>query len=239
MKKIYKIILVLTFFLLMIFSASAQEILTVTASISSQTAAPGSSITLTFLIDYPVPNEISIYVPLYADFLSLDRVTVYPRAAGTRSAEEAQIQTVVEYRFIAVRAGRFTLEPFTIICPKGKAETNPFTINIIDPNTVQVFAPELSWDTVQPAAAGDRITLILRSRSWSSPQPQPAFFAPQVPAGVILSPLPVSAEERAGGIAVKLLLIPLSPGEIIFPARTLVHENTRFEIPALRINVRP
>jgi len=84
-------------------------------------------------------------------------------------------------------------------------------------------------------AAGKRITLILRG--WFSPQPQPEFFVPEAPMGVILSAQPITAAERQSGIVMKLLLIPLAPGDFHLPARVLQYENTRFEIPALQIRI--
>jgi len=234
MKKLYISILLLTFFILTGAGVSAQDAgFSASASVNRQSAAPGETIILTLVIDYPVPSEISVYVPLYSDFLSLDRISAFPRYIDGR------VQNIVEYRFIAIRAGRFVLEPFTIVCPAGVTETRPVVIEITNPGAVQVFMPRLVWDAAATVSAGDRITLTLKSNNWSSPQPPPSFFMPQVPQGVILSPLSVSAEERAGGVIMKLQLIPLAPGDVHLPARTLVQNNIRFEIPALDIRVNP
>jgi len=82
---------------------------------------------------------------------------------------------------------------------------------------------------------GGQITLTLRTNNWFSQQPLPAFFMPPVPQGMILSALTLSAQERAAGIAAKFKLIPLAAGDIILPARTLLYENTQFNIPLLRL----
>ncbi|MCL2440741.1 MAG: hypothetical protein FWD14_03295 [Treponema sp.] len=100
-----------------------------------------------------------------------------------------------------------------------------------------VFKPLLFWERPPAAAPGDRITLILRTNSQITRMPPPSFFKPEVPRGVLLTSLPVSAQERESGILLKLTLIPLAAGSITFPARILFHENTNYEIPALNITV--
>ena len=85
--------------------------------------------------------------------------------------------------------------------------------------------------------AGERAVFTLRITGRTGGQlPPEEFFMPEVPPGVILAPLPVSAEERAGGIVLKLNLIPLN-ADFYLPARVLQYENIRFGIPALRIGV--
>lgn len=103
-------------------------------------------------------------------------------------------------------------------------------------NTIRMYW-ELPAGSAFRITAGERLTLILRANAWSSQQPLPAFFMPEVPQGLILFPSAVSAEERANGIAVKFTVIPLAAGEIVLPARTLQYENIRFQIPALNINI--
>jgi len=85
---------------------------------------------------------------------------------------------------------------------------------------------------IQP---GERLTLTLRCNNWNASQPQPAFFLPEVPRGVILSSVPLSAGDRENGIILKLMLIPLTAEEFILPARVLQFNNIRFEIPSLVI----
>ena len=246
MKRLFLFTLILTFFLLIILDLSAQENanptgVDVNMTISSQRLNQGDTLTITLIIDYPMPDNIAIYVPSYSDFLSLDRLSVYARNISSQQAV-THTYTIAEYRFITAKAGRFNLDSFIIVCPFGTTETKPAAIEIIG-SIAQIITPRLTWEGVSggvlTAAPGDRIRLTLRSDNWGSPQPPPSFFMPQVPQGVILSSLPVSAVERTGGIILRMMLIPLAEGEIIFPARTLTQDNFRFEIPALRIRVTP
>jgi len=274
MKNLYKNILIITFFVFIMNLLSARALnaqeepavnfppFNVTLNINSQNFTLGDSFTLTLIIDYPIPDNVAVYAPQYDDFLSLDRLIIFPRLEEPRQPqttlrsqmqaqpqEPPQVQTIAEYRFITTRVGRFTLEAFTVISPTGTKNTHPVTLEIIARNVpvTQTVTQNLVWEgarivsgnAVLTAAAGDRVTLTLRSGSWRSLQPPPEFFMPQVPMGVILTPLPVTGEERDSGVIIKLRLIPLAQGEIIFPARTLTHENVRFVIPLLRINVSP
>ena len=194
----------------------------------------GSLFTITFIIEYSSPNNIEVTPPEdYEDFLRLDRVIKYARVTGPI------VSTIVEFRFIPSRVGRFTLEPFIIECPEGIIETIELALNIRSAGQ-RLFTPRLRWEGVtqqQQITAGERITLILRADGWNAQQPPPSFFMPEVPQKVILTSLPVSPDEREAGVVIKLLLIPLEAGNFILPARVLQQENVRFEIPVLRLQV--
>ena len=194
----------------------------------------GSLFTITFIIEYPSPNNIEVTPPEdYEEFLNLDRVIKYARVTGPI------VSTIVEFRFIPRKVGRFTLEPFIVEYPEGITETKELALNIRGAGQ-RLFTPRLRWEGVtqqQQITAGERINIILRADGWNEQQPPPAFFMPEVPQRVILSSSPVSPEEREAGIVIKLLLIPLEAGSFILPARVLQRDNVRFEIPVLRLQV--
>jgi hypothetical protein len=83
--------------------------------------------------------------------------------------------------------------------------------------------------------AGDRAVLALRITDWNSGRLPQEFFMPEVPRGAILETLPLTAEERSRGVAIKLGLIPLE--DFRLPSRILRYENLVFEVPALYIRV--
>lgn len=207
--------------------------LQVFTSASPETPAVGYPWTLTILINHPVPEDITVIPPPFAGFLSLDRLTKAPRVT------ETQVQTLIQYRFIPIYSGRFFLESFTVVSPKGITETVPFILNISAEGEEQrTPTMRMIWEEApRQMAAGERITFALRANGWNSQQPPPEFFMPDVPQGVILSPAPLSAEERTSGIALKLSLIPISAGDFHLSARTLQYENIRFEIPAVQIRI--
>jgi hypothetical protein len=227
-----KQILTLTLFILIVLHGNTQEEnLMVTTNISPDVLTRNSPIIITFVIDYPVLNDVEVIAPQLADFLMLDRMVKYARII------ESRVHTIIEYRIIANRSGRFTLEPFSVVTPTGTWETEMFVLNVRNPEEQRLAALPFRWEAPPQITTGERVTLILRSDSWNSPQPPSSFFMPEVPQRVILSSSPVSPQERASGIAIKLTLIPLEAGDFVLPARILQHAGSRFEIPALRIRV--
>jgi hypothetical protein len=196
-----------------------------------QTPTAGVPWILTLLIDHGVPDEVIVIAPPLSPSLSMDRFIKTPRMTNSR------LQTVVEYRFILNTPGRYTLESFTVITPHGTAETEPYILEIQGAVTEQrASSPRIFWEgSPGQMAAGERAVLSLRITGWNSGRLPQEFFMPEVPRGAILEALPLTAEERSRGIAIKLNLIPL--GDFRLPARILRYENLMFEIPALYIRV--
>jgi uncharacterized membrane protein len=227
----------------------------VTVRISDDSAETGVPWTITFFVDWDFPDEVTVIPPPFAFFMNLERIAKTPRFT------DAHIQTVIEYRFIPAREGSFILEPFTVITPEGSIKTVSHSL-IIRPAVARqrIHRARAFWEgklnspsaAYPPGAgsaaagappgqmaAGERLDLILRVTGLDQAGmalPPSGFFMPEVPQGAILVSSPATAQERAGGIALKLILIPLE-GDFTLPARVLERENTRFEIPALRIKV--
>jgi len=208
----------------------------ITTSVSPETPVSGRPFSINLVIDYPVPEEVTIIPPPFGDSFILDRIIKTPRVT------ETQVFTVVEYRLIPLRSGRIALQSFTVVCPAGVRESDSFVLNVRgEGEQTLVVAPRLVWEAPRQMEVGDRVTLVLRANGWNSSEPPPDFFMPPVPQNVILASLPLSEEERDGGIAVKLNLIPLDAGNFRLGARTIRHENANarmiFSIPALSIQI--
>jgi hypothetical protein len=203
------------------------------ASVDPQIPVTGRPVTISLIIDHPVPEEVTVIAPSFAGSLILDRIVKNPRVTETR------VFTLVEYRLIPSISGRVALESFTVVCPAGITESGPFILNIRgEGEEPLLLSPRLAWEeTPRQITTGDRVTLVLRANGWNSLHPPPEFFMPQVPQGVILALLPLSEQERAGGIAVKLELIPLNSGNFRLNARVVRHENVEFAIPAVNIQI--
>lgn len=230
---IYRIFFTAAIFFLIIFSSFAQD---VAVTVNPEVIMSGIPFTVTFIVNYPQAEEVEITAPSFPPSIVMDRIVKYPWSSG---GIRSQIQTVVEYRLIANTSGFITLNSFTIITPEGVTETGSFALSVQSAVPQQRNAAQrLYWDDVRSgAAAGDRITLVLRSRGNIRNPPPPSFFMPEVPRSVILTAQSVSPEEIQSGVMLKLLLIPLSAGDFILPARVLEYENTRFEIPAFSIRI--
>jgi len=202
--------------------------------------------TLSLIIDYPYPDDVSVVEPPFP--LSLDRVVKYSKRLETK------IQTVLEYRFIPSRSGSFKIGAFTVICPDGITETDTFNLDVHTVNEKQALPVlRLFWEinhgqisSLSPSEAsfqmttGERVLLVLRVNSLNSHSvaefPPQEYFMPTAPQGAIFVLSPLSEEERAVGIMLKLTIIPLK-GDFFLDARTLQHENFIFEIPQLFIRI--
>jgi hypothetical protein len=186
---------------------------------------------LTLIIDYPDSEQVTVAAPPLGIF-TLERSFKSPRLI------EDRIQTVVEYRFIPGRTGRFTLEPFMIICPYGVTKTEPLLINITSESPeLKPLVIKLVWEGIpSKIETGEHATVSLYSDIQNSQQMPPGFFTPEAPAGLILSSLKLTEQERINGLYAKFDIIPLKDN-IYFPSRILQSESTVYEIPALQITV--
>ena len=107
-----------------------------------------------------------------------------------------------------------------------------------DTERLKINSITMYWEGALPQRQkkkGEQLILTLRAVNWHSQQPPSGLFMPPVPQGVILSSMELSAEDRANGIVVKIKIIFLTDEDIVFPARTLIFENTHFIIPLLRL----
>jgi hypothetical protein len=203
--------------------------------------------TLSLIVDYPFPDDVSVIEPQFNTRFFLERIIKYSKTLGTK------VQTVFEYSFTLSVSGIFRIEPFTVVCQDSITKTIPFNLYVRPVNEKQALPVlRLSWE-INPEqnlflsaadsykmTAGEHAFLILRINnlnSLSEPEyPPQEFFSPEVPQGAILALSPLSTEERTEGIMLKLKLIPLK-GDFRISAKTLQHGNFIFEVPPLFIRV--
>jgi hypothetical protein len=216
--------------------AQEPELFDNNAQVSVQTIYESSLITgktwtFTLIIDYPDPDQVTVAAPAFGAFTQ-ERSFKSPRLIDDR------IQTVVEYRLIPNRTGRFTLESFVVICPSGIKKTEPLFLNITaETQELKPIILKLVWEGVPvKIETGERCTISLFSNVQDSKQLPPGFFTPEVPLGLVLSSLKLTEQEKINSIYAKFDIIPLE-GNIYFPSRILQFENTVYEISSLRITV--
>ena len=250
MKKFY---ITLTILLLLCSHVSAQTIITrsrVNVIIDIESIFVNKPFLITFIIDYPEPEEITVIPPLLPETLFVDKILIMPREVeqrpGTRPrprGAEPEIQTIVEFTFISRTTGLIPLAGFSIISPENSIETAPIILNVRTEDRGQIIPTyRLTWTGApRQTTAGERVTLTLGFQNISAAAdlkpPPPSFFMPVVPRGVILSQSRLLQQEIENGIVLKLTLIPLEAGNFSLPARTIQHENVRFSIPSLQIQV--
>jgi hypothetical protein len=207
---------------------------------SPELPAAGSTWTLLLLVEYPVPEDVSVQAPAFGESLLPDRLHQGPYTSGPL-ASPARPWTSIEYRFLLTGPGIISLEPFIISTPLGQSRTAPLVINAQGPR--QEAAPprfRLVWDGVPPGlSTGESAEFNLRLNGGTAPLPEPELFIPPVPAGFILEPARLSAEDRSAGVALRLRIIPLNAEVLFLPGKTVSFENAVFEIPPLSVPVLP
>ncbi|MDR2731276.1 MAG: hypothetical protein LBB81_10330 [Treponema sp.] len=232
MKKYIKIFPVILSMLNITHNVSTQDadFMRIRTEISPSNPVVNNPFTFSIYADHDTPDEISVLPPVITDILTIDRFVKASRLINNR------VWTLVEYRFTAKLPGRYTLDPFTVVSPAGVGETNKVILNIQSNETGKIIVPKITWEGA-PAQmrAGERAIISLRVHGWDSPAQGGEFFIYDVPEDVIMEAVPDT--QRSGGIAVKFLLVPLEAKNVNLRAKILQFENTRFEIPALRINV--
>ena len=233
MKKCYATTIILTLLLISsVYAEDTKEIVVIETFPANPTI--GILWTVVIYVDHPVPEEVTVIAPLFESF-SLESILKIPR----RKEGTLDMQTFVEYKFIPNAAGRFVMEPFTIITPDNLIQTDRQIFNIdIHYYEQKLLSPGLVWEyTSAQIQAGDQIIIALCISNLPVFRfPPQEFFAMEIPPGAIFTALSVSPEERAGGIITKYSLIPLE-GDFRIPARQLRYEDIVFEIPALHIRV--
>jgi len=249
--KIKRFCLTLTFFLLILNAAAAQNKPVVIVETSPKTPIVGQRWVLSLLVDHGVPGEVNVSWPPFAfsrgeingdstgGAITADGYTIAPRFSGTR------VQTAIEYRFIASAAGVVVIQPLKVTTPAGSVETEPVTLQILASAAEQKTTVLKTYWEGAPAqmAAGANAVFALRASGEITPAftnaaslPPQEFFMTEAPQGAILESLPLSAAERENGLALRLNLVPLT-GDFRLSARTLQHEKTIFEIPPLHIRI--
>jgi hypothetical protein len=234
--------LILTWLLMIPLAASAQDAsagdnphegVLVDIEISPDIPKVGRPLAVTLLVDYPVPDAVTVITPLFPPPLVFDRFVKAPKPS------EGQVKTAVEYRFIPNINGLFILEPFTVICPYGTVRTQPIVLDISLPSEEKsVPIPRITWEGVPSRMmSGERADFTLRVSGLGPRKPPEDFFTPVVPRRAIFETSPMSIEEKTGLVTVNFSFIPMESGEFRMNARTLYFENIRFEVPSLHIRV--
>jgi len=199
----------------------------------------GAALTLTLLVEHDNPDEVNVLAPPFTDGILLDFMLKGPRLMNA----DMERWTAIEFRFTLTGSGTITFEPFTIMTPKGRIQTDPFDIVVVKSSgagSAETAYVRLLWENV-PAnlKVGENATVSLRVNSWKNGMtlPESGLFFPPVPMGLIVDSLPLSEKEKSTGIALKLRIIPLQTGVLTMQNRRLTIENVIYEVPVLRIPV--
>jgi hypothetical protein len=193
---------------------------------------------LTFLVDYPYPQAVNISPPEFPPELVLDEVRTEPHMVPSADGAASKRWTSITFVFIPLRSGTLTIGSFTVSVLGKRAYTREITVSVLssDPSS-RKYRPTLAWEPVQkPFFIGEGGTLVLRLLNWDPGKASPAgSIQVDVPEQAILEETPLTNEERARGVALRLSLIPLAGTEVVIPRSTFQHEGYTLEIPRLLI----
>ena len=229
-------------------------ILLTTAAFSQNTVIPeviiqctpespfaGSELTLTLLVEYPNPHEVTILSPSFPESFFLDRSLKSARFMPETDTEN--MWTQAEYHIKTDSPGTYTIDPFIIITPGGSVWTESITLTVRDALiTNAVLRPLLVWDGVPPELhTGQSASVSLLMRGWDSgfPLPGPFIFMPPLSEGLILEMEEPADSAGAAACVLRLRLTPLGAGPLYLPARSVIYNSINFEIPSLNIKVMP
>ena len=238
--KFYFHILLAIMMLLSLVAVSAQQATPSHVVMHSEPGHPaaGSTWTLTLLVAHSEPNEVDVRAPHFPDAIFLDQLLKGPRLSEETSFER---WTAIEYRFTLIRPGTVSFEPFTVITPRWQESTAPFSLRVLrSPDAPETRHYQLAWEQLPPRLqTGESAIFGLRVSNWRAMAvlPDARLFMPPVPQGCILESVPVPAEERYQGVALRLRVIPLEAVPFVLDRRLIAHDGSMYEVPALRITV--
>ncbi|GHV69699.1 hypothetical protein AGMMS49928_13120 [Spirochaetia bacterium] len=195
------------------------------------------------MVDHPQPAEVEVIPPPFPDLLRLEQVRTALRMVRGGESGERRL-TAVDYVFLPLAAGSFTLAPFEARTPNGTALTREMSFLI--PGPAPASRLRFRWIPPSPyLVIGETAELRLVLET-TSPPDDSLFqaYSPEPPRNAIIEVLPPREEDRQNGGVLRLRVIPLEGAELALPAFRFTYNGTNpdlrsGEIPAYKIPLRP
>jgi hypothetical protein len=238
-------LMLLFFFFGFYLNAQEEEKLNVVIQVTPASPLSGSTWTVTFFVDYPESQEVSVRPPYYPQGFYLERVRTTVRLYGPGATEDGDIEessrwTAVEYLFSVMAAGDFTLGSFQISAGAKQNNTAPIAVQVRATSQPQrQISPSLRWERIPSVmTAGIAIELTLLLSNWDTAKPVPRnLFKGRIPENSILEELPFIGPGADRLIRYPVRIIPLEKGNFIFNTLVFQHEGERLEIPRMAVSV--
>ncbi|MDR0313405.1 MAG: SH3 domain-containing protein [Treponema sp.] len=244
------IVSVMFLFFFCVFNLYAQEgveRLNVVIQVTPASPVSGSTWTVTFLVDYPESQDVSVRPPYYPQGFYLERVRTSVRLYGPGATEdtdsdleESNRWTAVEYLFSVMAAGDFTLGSFQISAGARQNNTAPIAVQVLAASQPQrQVSPSLRWERIPSVmTAGVAIELTLLLSNWDTAKPVPSnLFRGRIPENSILEELPFLGPGADRLIRYPVRIIPLEKGNFTLNTLIVQHEGERLEIPRIAVSV--
>jgi hypothetical protein len=244
-KNIFSVMFLFFFCVFCLYAQEAEKQLNVVIEVSEASPLSGSTWAVTFLVDHPDSQEVSVRPPYYPQGFIMERVRTSVRLYSPGAAEDTDIEessrwTAVEYLFSVMAAGDFTLGSFQINAGDKQNNTAPIAVQVRSPAQPQrQLNPSFRWERIPSVmTAGIAIELTLLLSDWDTAKPAPGnLFRGRIPENSILEELPFIGPGADRLIRYPVRIIPLEKGNFILNPLVIQHEGERLEIPRLAVSV--
>jgi hypothetical protein len=217
------------------------EDLRVLLETSPSAPAAQSEWTVSILVDYPDPSEVSVLIPELPPSLVLDRIRTAARFVQGNGISGAQGRwTAVDLFFISSWGGQVSLAPFEVRVPGRRGFSPPLTAYIRDESRNEgASSLRAVWEAFPSSLrVGQSAELRLRLSPLNIRNGASVSFQLEAPVNAILEDLG-SETLRGGDIIIRFRIIPLEGPSISLKAARLSFGGASLAVPGREIRVMP
>jgi len=194
-----------------------EEPLEVSLELSASSVEAGGSVTLSLLVRHPNPTEVAVFPGRFPAAVVVQRIRTEPRSLPAPSGAEER-WTRVEYSLRVLEAGTFVLGPFGISAAGNTAVAAPVTIVAAPGRAETAPLRTLVWTGI-PARARPGVPFecslvasgFVPAENAEAPAPEDAVF----------EPLPISSQDRQGGVVARFRVTPLGSRNLTLPEASI------------------
>ncbi|MDR2808411.1 MAG: hypothetical protein LBB43_05305, partial [Spirochaetaceae bacterium] len=198
----------------------------------------GGRVSILLFIDYPNSQEVRISMPNLGNTMHLDRVRTELRRTLATMPDKKGPFTAVEMVLIPQQTGAITIAPIEIILPGRSLRTESVSFFIHGASAKVPQKPLFTWENIpQTARVGEHIECTLRVSGTFNGSLEDAAFYTALPEQTIYEYHTPTDSERAGGIAARMVLIPLTATTITIAEHEFQYEGQKLLIPGFSLPV--
>jgi hypothetical protein len=195
---------------------------------------------VSILVDHPVPEEVTVIPPELPPSLTFAQSRKETRFIGA-SAEQGRRWTLAEFLFVPQSAGDIVLEPFEALVGEERILTPQARTTVGAAEGRETRRPRLAWDTPpRVLGIGEAAELTLRVLDGDPQRPLRRLpLSMTAPVEALLEEIPLTGDDQAQGLALRLRLIPLEGSRVSLGPFPLGFETLTLEAPAISIALAP
>jgi hypothetical protein len=207
----------------------------------------GEPFTLSIVVNRTNTGEILVEPPDFNGAFRIEQTRTEARIVRN-AARGGDRWTVFEFMLTAPEPGTHELGSFSVRASEETMLTNPISVNVREAKPD--FKTAFAWfgrdgfsKPPERLSVGSPREAVLRITAWPKNMPYPAGnslpLRIEPPQNAIVEYLPLTENERGGGIVLRLRITAIDGRLVETTSRFLRYENLTLEIPALRIAVQP